>query len=326
MPAKGICHVTIDPMPIEPAPSAAAGDAPAATSPPSPPPAKRLRIWPVFVGFLATLVALFIGQAIIGAGIGLWKVAQGASTAEIMSNPLAGIPLQLVMILMYIPVAVASIGVAVAMWPLLGGTLRDTLGLRRPTMPRWGYLLLLVATWVPFAVAIGCAALASSIGPAQDGMEQIWAPGPAPLAIAYVLFIAFGPGIAEELFFRGFMQRRLLQRWSPWWAILVTSLFFAIMHVMPAAVALAFPLGIWLGVLAWRTGSIWPSVFCHAAINGGWNALQIFVHRDGPVTAMEDPSALEWAIIAALGTVSLAAFVLSIVMLARIRPQPAAPA
>lgn len=324
--------MTLDHIPNAPtatgSPSAQDGAPPAPLDAPTPPPQRAEparvrppRVWPVFVGFVAAVVVLILGQAVVGAGIALWRMAQGAAVGDITSNPLEGIPPQLLMILMYLPVAVASVGVAFAMWPLLGGSLRDAFGLGRPRMPRWGYPALLVATWMPFAVAVGCAAMAASVGPTQEGLEEIWAPGPVPLAIAYVLFIAFAPGFAEEFFFRGFMQRRLLRRWSPWTAILVTSFFFAILHVMPAAMALAFPLGIWLGVLAWRTGSIWPGVFCHAVINGVWNALQIFVHRNGPVAEMEAPTALEWTIFGVLGAISLAAFVLCIVMLMRLRPQ-----
>ena len=71
---------------------------------------------------------------------------------------------------------------------------------------------------------------------------------------------------------------------------------------MPSAIALAFPLGIWLGVLAWRTGSIWPSIVCHAAINSGWNALQILAY-DPTVSerSWEDLTARDWAITGAVG-------------------------
>jgi membrane protease YdiL (CAAX protease family) len=53
------------------------------------------------------------------------------------------------------------------------------------------------------------------------------------VAVPFVLFIAAFPGFNEELLFRGYIQRRLLARWSPWLAISVTSALFALMHVMP---------------------------------------------------------------------------------------------
>jgi membrane protease YdiL (CAAX protease family) len=34
---------------------------------------------------------------------------------------------------------------------------------------------------------------------------------------------------------------------------------------------LAFPLGVWFGILAWRTNSIWPGVAGHMFVNAFWN-------------------------------------------------------
>ena len=55
--------------------------------------------------------------------------------------------------------------------------------------------------------------------------------------------IALVPGFCEEVFFRGYMQRRLLQAWSPWSAILVTSLLFGVLHLNPAQSLFAFLFG-----------------------------------------------------------------------------------
>jgi membrane protease YdiL (CAAX protease family) len=96
-----------------------------------------------------------------------------------------------------------------------------------------------------------------------------------PVAVPFVLIIALLPSFMEELLFRGYIQSRLLQRWPAWVAILATSTLFALPHVTPSAVVLVFPLGLWLGVLAWRTGSVWPGIFCHAFVNGTWNVWQV---------------------------------------------------
>ena len=105
--------------------------------------------------------------------------------------------------------------------------------------------------------------------------------GAAPaLAVPWVLFIALAPGLCEETLFRGYVQRRLIERWPAGAAILVTSLIFAIFHIMPHAVVFAFPIGIWLGILAWKSGSVWPGVICHATINGAWNIFQVGAHLD----------------------------------------------
>jgi membrane protease YdiL (CAAX protease family) len=104
---------------------------------------------------------------------------------------------------------------------------------------------------------------------------MIWKNMGPVAAIPFVMFIALMPGFGEEMLFRGYIQRRLLQRWSPALAILVSSILFAIVHVMPHAVVFAFPVGLWLGFIAWKTGSIWPTILGHVLINGIWNILNI---------------------------------------------------
>jgi|SRR6056297_796588 len=86
-----------------------------------------------------------------------------------------------------------------------------------------------------------------------------------PWAFVLIAVVGIFPGVSEELFFRGFVQRRLLHRYSPVTAIGITTILFALLHVTPHGIALASVMGIWLGVVAWRIGSIWPSVACHAS-------------------------------------------------------------
>jgi membrane protease YdiL (CAAX protease family) len=130
-------------------------------------------------------------------------------------------------------------------------------------------------------------------------------------AVPFLLFIAVVPAFMEELLFRGYIQGRLLQRWPAWVAILVTSVLFALMHVAPHAVAAAFPLGLWLGVLAWRTGSVWPGIVCHAFVNGAWNVWQVGRSLTG---LEENPPA---PVLVGLGVVGLVCFVLSCRLLLR---------
>ena len=129
----------------------------------------------------------------------------------------------------------------------------------------------------------------------------------------FVLFIALVPGFVEETFFRGYMPRRLLQRWSPAVGILVTTALFAIMHITPHAVVNAFVIGLWLGVLAWRTGSVWPGVVSHAFINGSWNIWQI-----GKVLGVF-PRTPHVTVTATLCAVVLGCFLASVWLLARKR-------
>jgi membrane protease YdiL (CAAX protease family) len=84
-----------------------------------------------------------------------------------------------------------------------------------------------------------------------------------------VLVLGFGAGIAEEIFFRGYMQARLREHWSGRSAVLAAAVAFALLHVDPSAVhtAVAFALGLYLGFVAEVSGSTLPSIVCHVVNN-----------------------------------------------------------
>jgi len=151
------------------------------------------------------------------------------------------------------------------------------LGLVRTGLPSWAYVVLMLGSLFPLSLAVGAAIWLTrfippdpSVGILYEQMTKTW-------AVPFLLFISLVPGLAEESLFRGYMQRRFLARWGAGPAILLTTFLFGLMHVMPHAIALAFILGLWLGVIAWKTGSIWPSAACHAFVNGAWNIYQLGV-------------------------------------------------
>ena len=73
--------------------------------------------------------------------------------------------------------------------------------------------------------------------------------------------------IGEEVFFRGFIFAGLQKRW-PWpIAGAVSSLFFAIAHVVPTSFLPIFILGFIFAYLYHRSGSIWPAILMHMLTN-----------------------------------------------------------
>ena len=75
--------------------------------------------------------------------------------------------------------------------------------------------------------------------------------------------------IGEELLFRGFLQQFLEKSWGDITrAVLVSSLLFAFIHFNPYWVIQIYLLGILLGYMAWRTGSVLPSIIFHISVNG----------------------------------------------------------
>ena len=55
---------------------------------------------------------------------------------------------------------------------------------------------------------------------------------------------------------------------NPWWAILLSSLLFGLVHGNPAQIPFAFVIGIGLGWMYYKTGSLIPCFFMHLVNNG----------------------------------------------------------
>jgi membrane protease YdiL (CAAX protease family) len=83
-----------------------------------------------------------------------------------------------------------------------------------------------------------------------------------PLLLLWPTF-ALLPGIAEELLFRGVLQRSVRRASA---AVLVSGGLFAAFHVDPVHVAGVLPLGLFLAWVAQRT-STWVSIFAHVMNN-----------------------------------------------------------
>jgi len=81
------------------------------------------------------------------------------------------------------------------------------------------------------------------------------------------------PAVAEELFFRGFLLNGLLARSRGQTApLLLSSVLFAAAHLIPDLALERFPgtllLGLLLGFVRLRSGSVLPGMLLHAVNNG----------------------------------------------------------
>ena len=73
--------------------------------------------------------------------------------------------------------------------------------------------------------------------------------------------------VAEEVVFRGAILKSLLTKYRPWLAIVLSAVIFSIGHLNPAQMPHAFLIGLLLGWMYWRTGSILPGMAYHWANN-----------------------------------------------------------
>ncbi len=242
------------------------------------------------------LAAALLVVTLMARGVAL-KDIESRLQGDLMYGILLGSPFQLAMLL-----------VAVAWRDSDRTPVRQRLGLVSPVLSPSDWVWLLAACGIPFAASIA----AASIVPGMQGASSVvdlWSTITPLGAAAWVLYIGVVPGVSEEMFFRGAIQRRLLRVKSPAAAIGVTSVLFAILHVDPPAMALALILGVWLGWVALKTGSIYPTIACHLFVNSSWNLANIVLRQS------QLPEKVIIAGIAVLGVFSLIGFVKTVRLL-----------
>lgn len=140
-------------------------------------------------------------------------------------------------------------------------------------------------------VALGVAFWAASLG-LFELQYTVWKPPPGYLegferlhdllkpsgpldAVASLAAIALAPALCEEVVFRGAALPALLPRLGAWGAVLGSAALFGLIHVdwtgaWPSfyRVPFAFAVGLGLGELRLRTGSLWSAIAAHATLNG----------------------------------------------------------
>jgi len=240
-------------------------------------PKQRPRIWPTFVvPMLGVLFAILL-QGIVAGAVAAMMLASGVSKAELESQIMEWLasPSGFLTLL-----ACGQIGFAVP--TILAALLspepfRQRLGLVPLRNPVRVSAMMALGSLLPLAIAFGLVYLVVQFIPADDSLEKFFEKLTPAWGVLFVVSIALAPGFFEEMLYRGYVQRRLLERWRPAWAIGVSSLLFTLAHVTPHAMAVALPLGVWFGIVAWRVGSILPTIVCHAFVNGGVNAWRLVV-------------------------------------------------
>jgi len=82
-----------------------------------------------------------------------------------------------------------------------------------------------------------------------------------------LLGIAVAPGIGEEIFFRGLLQRGLGRWLGQAGAVVATAALFGALHGDPVHAAGAFGLGLYLGTVAELSGGTRAAIACHVLNN-----------------------------------------------------------
>lgn len=94
------------------------------------------------------------------------------------------------------------------------------------------------------------------------------------------LMVCICAPVFEELLFRGIVLNGFLKLFNPWKAILLSALFFGLFHLNPWQFGSAFIIGIIIGYIYWKTGSLLPCLYSHWLNNTVYWLLSVLVWKD----------------------------------------------
>jgi uncharacterized protein len=292
------------------------------------PKTRKPRVWTAFatlfvaaiVGNIAVIAAYFA----LGVGTGLIMAAQGADGAqmhariqEICRQPLPAL------LLLLIPFQLGmTVVVLFAAWRSKE-PIKQRLGLVPPTGRAIGSFKLATMAAFTFSTALASVIIFNLfVGPARtvNPMAAVITNGSWRTITLLSIILSVIPALVEESLFRGYLQRRFLQRWSPAVAISASSLLFALMHMDSLHHIIAVvPLGVVTGLLAYRTNSVMPGMLVHAVHNTGAVGLGALATVLTPHIGQGELGLLLIGTIGVLGLIGLPAVVS---LLRSAKPQP----
>ena len=172
--------------------------------------------------------------------------------------------------------------VGVHLLALCAGAVVWFMGARRAASPARALGLAMPRTSLGMSAALALAALAASIlatyvyGLVVDslGLESLRPPEiedgtifPGIGILLTLQALAVVTPLSEEVLFRGFVLRGLLQSIGAGPAVVASALLFSVLHLEPRVMVPIFITGLALGLLYVRTGSVWPCIAAHAGQN-----------------------------------------------------------
>jgi membrane protease YdiL (CAAX protease family) len=107
---------------------------------------------------------------------------------------------------------------------------------------------------------------------AQDQIGRIYGKGQGTPLWLMTLLALFVTGPSEEYYWRGFVQRRLMDRFGQWQGWFLATALYAGVHVWSFNVVLigaAWVAGAFWGAMYWRIGRLLPVIICHSV----WSVL-----------------------------------------------------
>jgi membrane protease YdiL (CAAX protease family) len=228
-----------------------------------------------FFAVLQSVFGVIADVLVYHADMSSFKViGESAKTASDLSNPQMDDFIKAMLIGMF-PAAVITVFLTVAASHLGLPKLKGTLPLHWPKIGVLGWLVI-IGVFIPvvFGISIGLFAV-MGVNPDTYGSGLV-EKALVGLADDPGLFFLALPGtvlgapLVEEILFRGVLFAGLLPRLGRGLTVIITSAMWAAAHLgaAPPMFALSiFFMGILLGYLLLRFGSLWVTIGCHTAWN-----------------------------------------------------------
>ncbi|MEM0926601.1 MAG: type II CAAX endopeptidase family protein [Planctomycetota bacterium] len=263
----------------------------------------RPRVWPIVLVVPLSLLIFFAASGVaiaIGYVIATGNIDKGIAGQDAMKRVLSSRPGFLVTVVL--PQLALMMPAVIAAW-FSPEPFRKRLSLTRGHWPLWAWVAAALTTpvigWISSILVGSLMSESENLQRMSDVFRQFGANG-FMLPLAFV--IGMTPAVCEELLFRGYVQTRLNRRIGPAMGILLSSFLFAAFHMDPIHCIAVFPLGVYLGVLTWRSGSLFPAMLAHF-VN---NAISVVAVVIGP-ESMDDAVSLEMVLfIFIVGVIGLA--------------------
>ena len=225
--------------------------------------------WDVLLIIGLTLATIFVSQFAILLGAHYFFYPH-SSLMELAQRPL----------LLLISQYVIDLAVVIYLLLLIEGKYRAPFGSAiRWRWPRNAWGLLLLGAFMLLVLSLLENLLPM---PKDTPFDKLFA-RPRDAYLIAIIAVSLGP-LVEELFFRGFLYPVLARRWGIAWAVFLTALPFALMH-MPqygyawGALAVIFIVGVVCGTVRALTKSVGASFLVHVGYNGVQMIIALFVTR-----------------------------------------------
>lgn len=193
------------------------------------------------------------------------------------------------------------------------------LGLVRGQWPIWAWIAAAAAT--PLVGLVSSIAIGAFMEESENlkMMSDIFREhGESGFLIPLTLMISVTPAICEELLFRGYVQTRLTRASGPTWGILIASFLFAVFHMDLVHIVAVFPLGLFLGFVTWRSGSLFPAMIGHF-VNNAISVIAVVIAPQGETDTLDVPVAMVSLSIMGTGIIGLSAVIAATVIYGRPR-------